>query len=282
MIIYNARIILFGLFLDFTAFAIHFAFRIPMEGPPMTSMMFGFWLMGLYFQRLTIGKVSKTQPPDSTQSSFVNLCERLGIQEMSLKLAAGQSKSSGFILKNEVFVTQRTIDTLSQGGIDFILGHELAHRKFIVSPVAPPKGLVWTVVATGSISLVSLRLQMPFLIHLAWLVPMILLLILTGLRYKNASTEAGPEMELACDYISMNIISDPAGAVEAIEAMHHGSKLDRKFFGYPSKEERMVQAQRFIEGEPRKPFKRAFIETIVSQVLAEIGTEKSKASPEIS
>ena len=282
MIIYNARIILFGLLLDFTAFAVHLAFRIPMQGPPMTPMMFGFWLMGLYFQRLTIGKVSRSQPPDSVQSSFVMLSKKLGIRDMNLNVANGQGKSSGFLLRNDVFVTQLTIDTLCQDGIDFILGHELAHRKFMVTPlVPPPRGLAWIVVGTGSIGLVSLRLEMPFLIHLAWMVPMVLLIIVIGLQYKNASTEAGPEMELACDFISVNIISNPAGAVEAIEAMHHGSKLDRKFFGYPSKEERLAQVQRFIGGEPRKPFKRAYIEEVVSRVLDELRLAESTVSDSI-
>jgi hypothetical protein len=134
----------------------------------------------------------------------------------------------------------------------------------------PPKWFIALYFGNLLIAMVILRLDIPLQLYLVLLAPSIVLVPYFVIKYPNAVTAAGPEMELACDYVALSVIDDKHGAIEALDGLSHGSKLDRKVFDYPSKEDRIKQAVSFIAGIPRVPSKNKFVEDRIGEILQDI------------
>ncbi len=247
------------------------------SGPPFTFLCFGFWMMGLFFKFQLAGNASSQEVTDDLRVRFDALCQRLKLTELRL-LISPRSKVSGSVLRNEIFVTKQALLELSPPAIEFILGHELAHRKFFnVKPAVTkvrPKWLIGVAVCLALVPLVSLRLDLPWIYYIIICLPFVGALTYSTWKNPNAASAAGPDMELACDFISINIMCDPKSALEVLGALTYGSKLDRKVFGYPSPEARLGQVQRFLAGEPRPPFKNKFVEENVQRIIAELEPSK--------
>jgi Zn-dependent protease with chaperone function len=275
VIVYGFPIILIGLVLDLIAFAIHLKTGIKMrEGFSITALFFGFWLMGLMFKFQLTGKLSAESVGGELEERFNLLCSRL--KQAGLTLRVGDRKKvSGSTLRNEVFITEPTIKGLSGAGVDFIVGHELAHRKLAATNLnPPPKRIAMLAILWLLVPMFALRLDISFWYYMPIFVPPFALMMLMLYKYPNSVSAAGPDLELACDYLSLKVIDDRSGAIEALSALSHGSKLDRKVFGYPSKETRIEQVEQFLAGSDRTPSKNKFVEDTMRVILADLDASK--------
>ena len=278
MIVYGFAIVLVGLAIDLMAYLVHLNTGLKLQGgPPVSIMFFGFWITGLILKFLAIGSASLKDVSVDLQSRFEILCWKLKLSNQKL-LITQKSQVTGLIFKDEVFVTTRAVIELSPPAIEFILGHELAHRRFfsIRQPetIRPKKWLGWVLVGLAIISLTSLRLEMPWPYYILICLPLISSLIYLSFKIPTAATSAGRDMEFACDFVAITVMSEPKAAIEALCALSHGSKFDQKLSGYPSKEQRLEQVQRFLSGEPRLPFKNKFVEENIKLILADLEPSK--------
>ncbi len=249
----------------------------------MTGMCFMFWLIGLFFKfQLRGGGIE--EPIDAEiHSRFQLLCSRLKLSGLKL-IVGNKAKVSGGLLKNEVFISSGALKGLGASGVDFIMGHELAHKRFFDSKAeTAPKWMIILGLCCLIITLISLRLKVEWTFYFFFVLPTVAFMFYMSWRYPNAMTSMGPEMELACDYVAMFACGGSTGAIEALEMISHGSKIDQKAFGYPSKDARIEQARRFDAGEKRTPYKNKFVEERVQEIIESmepIGSEWMLAGTE--
>ncbi|MBI1333209.1 MAG: hypothetical protein GC165_10045 [Armatimonadetes bacterium] len=279
MIIYSPVIILFGIVLDLLAFVVHRITGFPLQGAPLTSLMFGFWVMSVVFKTQIVGRTLESSVPPEVQALFDDLVLRYGLKDMSLKVTSNK-KPSGMLLRQVVYLPKGAIEQLSSDGIAWILAHELAHQKFFAFKPGPQKkmsrSMTWLTVFLLLVCLIVLRLKMPWYGY-ALCAPVFIPIAIGLGRKDNAVSAQGWDMELACDYIAMEVLGSAKGAEEVLQVLTRPSKFGAWFLGHPMIEARMKQAVDFANGVERTPYETAFVETGTGQILEEL--ESSRKLP---
>lgn len=270
--VYRPWVILIGLGIDLMAFAVHLLSGLKLQsGPPFAVLCFTFWLMGIFFFWQTTGGRSTKAPPQELQAVFESLVGNFGLSNIKLSMVK-TSRINGMLLFGECFVSENSVETLSPAGLEFLVAHELAHAKIFSyrpKPLATHKWPQWLLCSFGLIGLVSLRLQLPWFYYIFTIAPIAILVIFLSIKFPTSQSSMGPDMELACDYLAINNISDPKGGLEFFEVAKHGTKVDRALSGHPPKEKRVEQIESFLEGKPRMPYKNAYVEQAVKTLLAQ-------------
>lgn len=273
MIIYSPWIIVVGLVLDLAIFAIHRLTGLKIiSGISFTFLFFDFWLMGLFFMRQRTGGISRRKPSPELLETFNDLLRKFGIENIELVLCKS-SQVNGLLFRNRCLVTERSLDTLSEAGVEFIIAHELAHAKFFryrPEQMKVPKWLAYVFVATALIGLLSLRLQLPWYVYGLCLAPLLVTLIYLFKNFPTTQSSMGPDMELACDYLALTMVAELNAGLEVMNALKHGSRADRALGGHPSKERRIEQINDYLMGHPRRSYKNAFVERGVESFLDEL------------
>lgn len=264
-------IILIGMGLDIVAFAIHKLTGLKMNSMPLTMFCFQMWYMGAFFRYLMIGWVDNAGLTPELQGTFADLVGKFRLAGMSLKTSSGKNVNA-VISRKVVYVPKASLDHLSKEALDWLIGHELTHQKFFdlrgADPGAPTKWKVRIALAFLCMLGISLRFEITWITAAIDFVLLVFIFIFI-VQASKIGRDFIRDTELACDYVSMIQLGSSKGAIEALEAMKHVTKKSNPY-NYPTKEDRIQQAQDFAEGKPRTPYDNIKVEAAVTAILAEL------------
>lgn len=205
---------------------------------------------------------SKMLLPDSVISSFEEFRRKFDAPQMRLKLVKGD-QITAFREGDIVNLSEKALQELSPVGIEFVVARELAGASKQVGLCRDTPKWVFLVTLSSSflLALISSISQFGILIVAALMVILGLTCFIIEKVKKVNIVQWQLDTELAKDYLALQVVPNNPELIDIV---------DRVSSRFKNHKVRVIQAELFIEGKPRKPYTTSIVEERMPGALASL------------